>query len=155
MCPDNRKGGQLHTHTHAHSVSQTHTPEDGGSAGEGARASHLGLSLLQEGLEPLLSSPALVVVAHDQDDVVPVELAHQVEPNVCLVGVRRDGPQKGQVDTLRGRDNKQQHVNNQTLVNETDVLRALGLVLPSDIIQQTFTSTTTTTKKPKQSIQIL
>lgn len=63
--------------------------------------SHLRLSLLQEGLEPLLSSPPLVVVAHYQDDVVPVELAHQVEPNVRLVGIRWDCPQKGQVDTLQ------------------------------------------------------
>ena len=66
-----------------------------------ARASHLCFPLLQEGLEPLLSSPPLVVVAHYQDDVVPVELTHQVEPHVCLVGVGRDCPQEGQVDTLR------------------------------------------------------
>lgn len=66
-----------------------------------ARASHLRFPLLQEGLEPLLSSPPLVVVAHYQDDVVPVELAHQVEPHVRLVGVGRDCPQEGQMDTLK------------------------------------------------------
>lgn len=48
-----------------------------------------------------MSSPPLVVIAHYQDDVVPVELAHQVEPHVRLVGIRRDCPQKGQVDALR------------------------------------------------------
>lgn len=42
-----------------------------------------------------------MVVAHYQDDVVPVELAHQVEPHVRLVRVGRDCPQKGQVDALR------------------------------------------------------
>ena len=67
----------------------------------GAGVSHLCFSLLQESLEPLLSSPPLVVVAHYQDDVVPVELAHQVKPHMRLVGVGRDCPQKGQVDTLR------------------------------------------------------
>lgn len=72
----------------------------------GAGASHLCLSLLQQGLEPLLSGPPLVVVAHDQDDVVPVELAHQVEPHVRLVGVGRDCPQEGQVDTLRSGESK-------------------------------------------------
>ena len=66
-----------------------------------ARASHLCFPLLQEGLEPLLSSPPLVVVAHYQDDVVPVELAHQVEPHMRLVGVGRDCPQEGQMDALR------------------------------------------------------
>lgn len=115
--------GRGDSYTHTHSISQTHTHlRTEGSAGQGAGASHLGLSLLQEGLEPLLSSPALVVVAHDQDDVVPVELAHQVEPNVRLVGVRRDGPQEGQVDALRRQDDKQQHINNQTPVNEPDIL---------------------------------
>lgn len=76
----------------------------------GAGASHLCFSLLQEGLEPLLSSPPLVVVAHYQDDVVPVELPHQVEPHVCLVGVGRDCPQEGQVDTLRGHQAKNRNV---------------------------------------------
>ncbi|TNN43557.1 hypothetical protein EYF80_046269 [Liparis tanakae] len=55
-----------------------------------------------EGLEPLLSGPPLVVVAHYQDDVVPVELAHQVEPHVGLVGVGGHRPQEGQVDALGG-----------------------------------------------------
>lgn len=67
----------------------------------GARASHLCLSLLQEGLQPLLSGPSLVVVAHYQDDVVPVKLAHQVEPNVGLVGIWGDRAQEGQMDTLQ------------------------------------------------------
>lgn len=65
-----------------------------------ARASHLCFSLLQEGLQPLLSGPSLVVVAHYQDDVVPVKLAHQVEPNMGLVGIRGDRAQEGQMDTL-------------------------------------------------------
>lgn len=43
-----------------------------------------------------------MVVAYDQDDVVPVELAHQVEPHMRLVGIGRDRPQKGEVDALRG-----------------------------------------------------
>lgn len=66
-----------------------------------ARASHLCFPLLQEGLQPLLSGPSLVVVAHYQDDVVPVKLAHQVEPNVGLVGIRGDRAQEGQMDTLQ------------------------------------------------------
>lgn len=66
-----------------------------------ARASHLCFSLLQEGLQPLLSGPSLVVVAHYQDDVVPVKLTHQVEPNVGLVGIRGDRAQEGQMDTLQ------------------------------------------------------
>lgn len=64
------------------------------------KTSHLRFALLQEGLQPLLGSPSLVVVAHYQDDVVPVKLAHQVKPNVRLVGIRGDGAQKGQVDAL-------------------------------------------------------
>lgn len=42
-----------------------------------------------------------MVVAHYQDDVVPVKLAHQVEPNMGLVGIRGDRAQEGQMDTLR------------------------------------------------------
>lgn len=66
-----------------------------------ARTSHLCFSLLQQGLQPLLGGPSLVVIAHYQDDVVPVKLAHQVEPNVGLVGIRWDCAQKGQMDALR------------------------------------------------------
>lgn len=54
----------------------------------------LGLSLLQQRLQPLLGGSALVVVADDQDDVVPPELPHQVEPDLSLVGVRRHRPQE-------------------------------------------------------------
>lgn len=61
-----------HSHAHAHTLEGTREE----ARRPGARASHLCFSFLQEGLEPLLSSPALVVVAHYQDDVVPVELAH-------------------------------------------------------------------------------
>ncbi len=107
MWPHNRKeNSYIHrrplrfyknpTHSRAHA----HTLWGRGGA-PGAGASHLCFSLLQEGLKSLLSSPPLVVVAHYQDDVVPVELAHQVEPHVCLVGIWRDCPQKGEVDTLR------------------------------------------------------
>lgn len=61
----------------------------------------LGLSLLQQRLQSLLSGSSFVVVADDQDDVVPPELPHQVEPDVSLVGVRRHRPQERQVDALR------------------------------------------------------
>lgn len=44
-----------------------------------------------------------MVIAHDQDDVVPVELAHQVKPHVRLVRVGGHRPQEGQMDTLGGR----------------------------------------------------
>lgn len=64
------------------------------------RTSHLCFSLFQKGFKPLLSSAPLVVVAHYKDDMVPVELAHQVEPHMGLVGVGRDCAQEGQVDTL-------------------------------------------------------
>ena len=63
-------------------------------------ASHLRLSLFQERLQPLLGGPPLVVVADDEDDVVPAELAHHVEPDVGLVGVGWDGAEEGQVDAL-------------------------------------------------------
>lgn len=66
-----------------------------------AQASHLGFPLLQEGLQPLLSGPSLVVVTHYQDDVVPVKLTHQVEPNMGLVGIRGDRAQEGQMDALQ------------------------------------------------------
>lgn len=92
-----------------------------------AGASHLGFSLLQEGLEPLLSSPPLVVVAHDQDDVVPVELAHQVEPHVRLVGVGRDCPQEGQVDALQSAE---QEIRRLTLTapNKATLLVCLNII---------------------------
>lgn len=64
---------------------------------------HLGLALLQQRLQPLLGGSALVVVADDQDDVVPPELPHQVEPHLGLVRVRRHGPQERQVDALEDR----------------------------------------------------
>lgn len=79
----------LHTHTLTHS-SYGHP-----------RTAHLGLPLLQKGLESLLRSPTFVVVADDQDDVVPAELVHHVEPHVRLVRVRRHGAQEGKMDTLR------------------------------------------------------
>ena len=41
-----------------------------------------------------------MVITHDEDDVVPPELSHQVEPHLGLVGVGRHGPEEGQVDTL-------------------------------------------------------
>lgn len=109
MWPHNRKeNSYIHrrplrfknlTHSRAHAHTLWERGVVGGEA-RGAGASHLCFSLFQKGLEPLLSSPPLVVVAHYQDDVVPVELAHQVEPHMRLVGVGRDCPQKGQVDTL-------------------------------------------------------
>lgn len=64
---------------------------------------YLGLSLLQQRLQSLLGRSSLVVVADDQNDVVPAELSHQVEPDLGLVGVRWDGPQEGQVDALQDR----------------------------------------------------
>lgn len=47
-----------------------------------------------------------MVVAHNQDDVVPPELSHQIEPDMSLVGVRRHRPQERQVDALRTKRNK-------------------------------------------------
>lgn len=106
MWPHNREGNSnIHRRPLRFKKPYTLTRSCSYSLREGrvlrAGASHLCFSLLQQGLEPLLSSPPLVVVAHYQDDVVPVELAHQVEPHVRLVGIGRDCPQKGQVDTLR------------------------------------------------------
>lgn len=72
------------------------------------RTSHLRFSLLQEGLQPLLGSPSLVVVAHYQDDVVPVKLAHQVEPNMGLVGIRGDCAQERQMDALRSAEQEKE-----------------------------------------------
>lgn len=63
----------------------------------------LGLSLLQQGLQPLLGSATLMVIADNQDDVVPPKLPHQVKPDLCLVGIRRHGPQERQVDALQRR----------------------------------------------------
>lgn len=68
--------------------------------GLGGGGTHLGLPLLQQRLQPLLGGAALVVVTDYQDNVVPVEFPHQVEPDVGLVGVWRHRPQEGQVDAL-------------------------------------------------------
>lgn len=67
----------------------------------GRVAADLGLSLLQQSLQTFLGGSALVVIAHNQDDVVPPELSHEVEPDLSLVRVGRHGPQEGQVDALR------------------------------------------------------
>lgn len=67
------------------------------------RTAHLGLPLLQKGLESLLCGSTFVVVADDQDDVVPAELTHHVEPHVRLVRVRRHSAQEGKMNTLRRR----------------------------------------------------
>lgn len=64
------------------------------------RTAHLGLPLLQKRLQSLLGGSTFVVVADDQDDVVPAELTHHVEAHVHLVWVRRHGAQEGKVDTL-------------------------------------------------------
>lgn len=60
--------------------------------GCGPAPSHLSFPLLQQRLQPLLGGAALVVIADDQDDVIPAELTHHVKPHVCLVGVGRDRP---------------------------------------------------------------
>lgn len=65
--------------------------------------SHLGLTLLKQCLQSLLGGSALVVVADDQDDVIPVEFAHHVKPNMGLMGIGGDGSQEGQVDALNRR----------------------------------------------------
>ena len=41
-----------------------------------------------------------MVVADDEDDVVPAKLPHHVEPHVGLVGVRGHRPKEGQMDAL-------------------------------------------------------
>lgn len=89
------------TGTHADTKQSVHKLEE--ASPERPRASHLGLPLLQERLQPLLRSAALVVIAHDQDDVIPAELAHHVKPHLGLVGVRRHRAQERQVDALRRR----------------------------------------------------
>ena len=63
---------------------------------------HLGLALLQQRLQAFLRRPALVVVADQEDDVVPAVDAHHLEPDAGLVGVGRHGAQEAQVDALRG-----------------------------------------------------
>ena len=63
---------------------------------------HLGLALLQQRLQAFLRRPALVVVADQEDDVVPAVDAHHLEPHAGLVGVGRHGAQEAQVDALRG-----------------------------------------------------
>lgn len=52
---------------------------------------HLGLTLLQQRLQALLRRPALVVVADQQDDMVPVVDAHHLKPDAGLVRVGRHG----------------------------------------------------------------
>lgn len=76
---------------HADTKQSVHTLD---GAPERPKSSHLRLPLLQERLQPLLSRTSLVVIAHDQDDVIPAELAHHVEPHLGLVGVRRDRAQE-------------------------------------------------------------
>lgn len=79
------------TGTHADTKQSVRTLEE---ATERPRVSHLRLPLLQERLQFLLSRAALVVIAHDQDDVIPAELAHHVKPHLGLVGVRRHRAQE-------------------------------------------------------------
>lgn len=109
--------GWMITHTHSHTpghepgVSHTHCYINTHDSTQVSSrwlcvcvcVADLGLSLLQQRLQPLLSGSAFVVIADDQDDVVPPELSHQVEPDVGLVGVRRHRPQERQVDALRRR----------------------------------------------------
>lgn len=93
-----------HTHTHTHVMCSTlrlHVRVYELICGR--VLADLGLTLLQQGLQSLLGGSALVVVAHDQDDVIPPELPHQVEPHLCLVGVWRHRPQERQVDALHER----------------------------------------------------
>lgn len=63
---------------------------------------HLGLSLLQQRLQSLLRGASFMVIADNQDDVVPPELSHQVKPDLSLVGIRWHRPQERQVDALNG-----------------------------------------------------
>jgi len=62
----------------------------------------LGLALLQQRLQALLRGPALVVVADQEDDVVPAVDAHHLEPHAGLVGVGRHRAEEAQVYALRG-----------------------------------------------------
>lgn len=100
-----QKSKQLHTHKTSEIVKCTcYTPTRSyGSCFRHPRTAHLGLPFLQKGLESLLCGSTFVIVAYDQDDVVPAELTHHVEPHVCLVRVRRHCAQEGKMDTLRGR----------------------------------------------------
>lgn len=78
-------------------ASERHTDTRSGPPAQ----AHLGLALLQQRLQALLGRAALVVVAHQQDDVVPAVHAHHLEPHARLVRVGRHGAQEAQVDALR------------------------------------------------------
>lgn len=62
---------------------------------------HLGLALLQQRLQALLRGPALVVVADQEDDVVPAVDTHHLEPHTGLVRVGRHRAKEAQVYALR------------------------------------------------------
>lgn len=61
---------------------------------------HLGLTLLQQRLQALLSCPALMVIADQQDDMVPVVDSHHLKPDAGLVGVGWHRAKEAQVDAL-------------------------------------------------------
>lgn len=83
-----------YTHTHAH----LHA----GPCESTAHASHLRLPFLQQGFQSFLCRSALVVITHNQDDVIPLELTHHVKPHLGLVGIGRHRAKEGEVDTLDG-----------------------------------------------------
>lgn len=77
----------LHTHTHLNA---------------GPCESHLRLPLLQQGFQSFLCRSALMVITHNQDDVIPLKLTHHVKPHLGLVGIGRYRTQEGEVNALNG-----------------------------------------------------
>lgn len=113
MCLHNRKKktfniyrGPLRIWLQKHTPTYTHARLHAGARESATYASHLRLPLLQQGLQSFLCCSSLVVIAHDQNDVIPLELAHHVEPHLGLVRVGRYRAQEGEVDTLEVRVGK-------------------------------------------------
>lgn len=52
-----------------------------------------------------------MVIAHDQDDVIPLELTHHVKPHLGLVGIGWHRAQEGEVDALDGQLGEEELVN--------------------------------------------
>lgn len=79
---------------------QKHVATDRGRSRR-SRVSHLRLSFLQKRLQLFLRRPAFMIIANDQDDVVPAKLSHHVEPDLGLMRVWRHCAQERQVDALK------------------------------------------------------
>lgn len=61
---------------------------------------HLGLTLLQQCLQTLLRCSSLMVIADQQDDMVPVVDSHHLKPHTGLMGVGWYSSEEAQVDAL-------------------------------------------------------